>query len=60
MVVEKLGDHDQAVQGAAAQCAASMAAAVGAGPVVQGMAAGMLHLNPTIREATITTMVNVR
>lgn len=59
-VLEKLGDSSGAVREGAAACVTVLAQAVGAAVAVQGMVAGMLHLNPTIREATIATMVNVR
>lgn len=57
-VLEKL--RDSSVCEGVAACVAAIAGAVGADVVVQGMAAGMLHLNPAIREATISTMSNVR
>ncbi len=59
-VLERQGDVDPAIQQRAAVCMQAISRAVGVTAAIQGMMAGVLHLNASIREHTLGHIVNVR
>lgn len=60
ILIERQGDVDASIQQQAFKCLLATATAVGVAACIQGMMAGVLHLNAHIREQTLVNMVNVR